>query len=72
VTARPGLRTAIVRALELLQDGNTAEAEAVLRSALRRHPARSYRCDRCGQRFTFPGELDNHRRLSSCGEETAA
>jgi hypothetical protein len=73
MTARPGLRTAIVRALELLDDGNTKEAEAFLRSALRRPPKRGhYRCDRCGLAFKWPGELDNHRRLSSCSEDTAA
>jgi hypothetical protein len=56
------------RALELWHDGDPVAAVQViedLRDELefRPIPAR-YRCDGCGQRFRWPGELDHHQRLS--------
>jgi hypothetical protein len=62
-----GLRSVLVRVLELLEDGAVDEAQAFLRSALRRARSRRYRCGWCGSSFAFPGELEEHLRRSWCG-----
>jgi hypothetical protein len=67
------LRSALVRVAELLDDGAVDEAGAFARSALRRPSRRrGFRCDRCGLTFRFPGQLDDHRRLTRCGDQEAA
>ena len=53
-------RAAVVRALEALEDGEAREAEAILRSALRRPARRRHRCPVCGVGFPWPGQLNDH------------
>ncbi len=53
-----------VAALEAMEAGDTAEAVAILLSALEDGSrARRYACA-CGSRFQWPGLLEHHRLMS--------
>ena len=58
-------RSAIVRALEAIEDGDVAFAEQILLSVLDDGPSRLERvcCDECGQGFEWPGLLGEHCRV---------
>jgi hypothetical protein len=52
---------AIVAALEALEAGDLAEAEAILLGALEDGPsARRYQCPVCPLRLEWPGQLEDH------------
>jgi hypothetical protein len=58
----------VVRALEALEDGDLQFARALLESLLDERPRRPrWYCRHCGLRFVFPGELDEHVRVSHPG-----
>lgn len=55
----------LVRALDALEDGDSGFAADLLRSVTSAGPAclgksDRIRCDGCGRRFRWPGELDDH------------
>lgn len=59
------LRGAIVRALEALEVGNQREATEILLAGLEDVDIpRRFKCPTCGLRFCWPGELDDHLRVS--------
>jgi hypothetical protein len=59
------LRGAIIRALDALEIGNQWEATEILLAALEDVDIpRRYECPKCGLRFCWPGELDEHLRWS--------
>ena len=63
-------RANVVKALEALELADVEYASAVLRSALRDSPRTSgVECQRCGQRFRWPGLRDAHLATSRCGLE---
>jgi hypothetical protein len=58
-------RAAIVRALDALEVGNQWEACEILLAALEAVDVpRRFSCPTCGLRFCWPGELDDHLRVS--------
>jgi hypothetical protein len=65
------LRGAIIRALDALEVGNLYELEAILLAALEDVDIpRRFECPKCGLRFGWPGDLDEH--LSRSHWEAAA
>jgi hypothetical protein len=60
VSREPSIRAAIVRALEVLEDGDLIEAELILVNALADPVERPARCPVCGLRFRWPGQVDHH------------
>jgi hypothetical protein len=62
-------RAVILRALEALHDGSPEEAGAFLEAVLLTPSRRQYVCPRCGIRWEFPGQLQDHR-LHVHGEMT--
>jgi len=60
------LRVSIVAALEALEDGDQAEAVAILLGALEDGPRRGHphQCRRCEQRFEWPGLRSHHELLA--------
>ena len=57
------LRPAIAAALDALEAGNQSEATAILLNALEDGRAElTHRCE-CGDRFEWPGQLEEHRRF---------
>ncbi len=59
------LRAAIYCALEAIEDGDVRLAVDILLAALEDGDVeRRLRCEGCGARFAWPGELDHHRRFS--------
>jgi hypothetical protein len=54
-----------VRALDAIEVGSYREAEAILLGALEAVDLpRRFSCRTCGLKFTWPGELDDHLRVS--------
>lgn len=60
--AKGWLQSAIVQALDAVEDGDARVAAAFLRSALHPTAERPYRCVVCGATFRWPGEIDDHER----------
>ena len=59
------MRAAIIRALDALEVGNQSEATEILLAALEDVDIpRRLACPTCGLRFCWPGELDDHLRVS--------
>jgi hypothetical protein len=61
------LRGAIIRALDAIEIGSYREAEQILLAALEDADVpRRFACPKCGLRFCWPGERDEHLRVSHC------
>ncbi len=59
------VHAAIYSALEALEVGDVRLAVEILLTALEDGDVeRRLRCEGCGARFAWPGELDHHRRFS--------
>lgn len=65
------LRSAVVRALEALEDGDPSFAEEILLSAVDDGFAHIERacCCSCGMAFEWPGLLVEHRRVMHAFDE---
>jgi hypothetical protein len=60
------LRGVLVRITEALEDGAIAEAAAYALAGAEAPVVHRFVCINCGNAYEWPGELDTHRRLSSC------
>lgn len=71
MTAHLNIVARLTAALEAFHAGDQRHAVKIvedLRRDVERHRVRlPYRCVHCGTRFEWPGQLDHHRRFSSCG-----
>jgi hypothetical protein len=67
------LRGAIIRALDAHEFGDHRQADAILLAALEDVDVpRRQVCPECGLRFCWPGELDDHLRVSHRIDDLAA
>jgi hypothetical protein len=66
------VRAHIIRALDALEVGDQREATEILLYALEDIDIpRPFACQHCGLRFCWPGELDDHLRVSHRFEAAA-
>ena len=66
------LRGVLVRVAEAIEDGALDEAHAFAIAGVEPPVVGRYTCPSCGGGFEWPGQLDDHQRVSSCSRELAA
>jgi len=67
-----GLRAALERIREALEDGDASFAYAIAESALELPASRPHVCEVCSVGFRWVGELDHHRRFAHDLEDLEA
>lgn len=66
------LRGALVRVAELLEDGAPDEAYAFAVAASEPPIVLRYACPNCGNKYEWPGQLDDHLRFAGCWQQRGA